>query len=188
MRIRAMDEETGQFDETLDGIKGTIHDLTGVSVMQDTDTYKSTYNVLKQISEVWDDLTDKARAETLEALFGKRQANVGAAILSNFDAAEKSMTSMADSAGNAMEEMNVLFESAEYKLNRLKETGVGIGQNLFDSDGMKISIDILNKFAEALDFLTGKLGLFGTVGAGLGIGAFIKNLDWLKCRATINLA
>mgnify|MGYP000195513109 FL=1 len=48
---------------------------------------------------------------------------------------------------------------------------------------MKASIDILNKFAEAVDFLTGKLGLFGTVGAGLGIGAFIQNLDWLKCRA-----
>ena len=47
----------------------------------------------------------------------------------------------------------------------------------------EFTIDILNKFAEAVDFLTGKLGLFGTVGAGLGIGAFIQNLDWLKCRA-----
>ena len=44
--------------------------------MQDADTYKSTYDVLKDISEVWDKLTDKERAGTLEALFGKRQANV----------------------------------------------------------------------------------------------------------------
>ena len=82
-----------------------------------------------------------------------------------------------------MEAMNGIFDSVDYKLNRLKETGVGIGQNLFGGDDMKASIDILNKFAEAVDFLTGKLGLFGTVGAGLGIGAFIQNLDWLKCRA-----
>jgi hypothetical protein len=76
MRIRAMDEDTQAYDATLESIKGDIYDLTGVSVMQDADTYKSTYDVLKDISEVWDKLTDKERAGTLEALFGKRQANV----------------------------------------------------------------------------------------------------------------
>ena len=44
--------------------------------MQDADTYKSTYDVLKDIAKVWDKLTDKQRAGTLENLFGKRQANV----------------------------------------------------------------------------------------------------------------
>ena len=35
---------------------------------------------------------------------------------------------------------------------------------------MKAAIDRLNKFAEAVDFLTGKLGLFGTLlTAGSGI-------------------
>lgn len=76
MRIRAMDEDTQAYDATLESIKGDIYDLTGVSIMQDADTYKSTYDVLKDISEVWDKLTDKERAGTLEALFGKRQANV----------------------------------------------------------------------------------------------------------------
>lgn len=71
-----MDEDTQTYDATLESIKGDIYDLTGVSVMQDADTYKSTYDVLKDISEVWNKLTDKKRAETLEALFGKRQANV----------------------------------------------------------------------------------------------------------------
>ena len=76
MRIRAMDEETQTYDATLESVTGNIHELTGVSIMQDADTYKSTYDVLKDISEVWDKLTDKERAGTLEALFGKRQANV----------------------------------------------------------------------------------------------------------------
>ena len=183
MRIRGIDEDTGQFSESLDNLKETIYDLTGVSVMQDANTYKSTYDILKQISDVWNTLAGKAQAETLEALFGKEQTDAGNTILSNFDSAENAMVSMARSAGNAMEAMNGIFDSVDYKLNRLKETGVGIGQNLFGGDDMKASIDILNKFAEAVDFLTGKLGLFGTVGAGLGIGAFIQNLDWLKCRA-----
>ena len=68
-----MDEETQTYDATLESVKGNIHELTGVSIMQDADTYKSTYDVLKDIAKVWDKLTDKQRAGTLENLFGKRQ-------------------------------------------------------------------------------------------------------------------
>lgn len=34
-------------------------------------TYKSTYQVLKEISDVWDDLSDKNQAQLLEKLFGE---------------------------------------------------------------------------------------------------------------------
>lgn len=76
MRIRAMDEETQAYDATLEEVKGNVYELSGVSVMDDADTYKSTYKVLEDISKVWDKLTDKQKAGTLENLFGKRQANV----------------------------------------------------------------------------------------------------------------
>lgn len=71
-----MDEDTQAYDATLESVKGDVYELTGVSIMEDADTYKSTYDVLRDISKVWDKLTDKQRAGTLEALFGKRQANV----------------------------------------------------------------------------------------------------------------
>ena len=37
-------------------------------------TYKSTYQVLKEISAVWDDLSDKNQAQLLDKLFGKTRA------------------------------------------------------------------------------------------------------------------
>ena len=60
MRIRAMDEETGEFDDTLQTISGDIYDLTHgqVSIMQDANTYKDIYTILDDISKVWDSLTD----------------------------------------------------------------------------------------------------------------------------------
>lgn len=136
-----MDEDTQAYDATLESIKGDIYDLTGVSVMQDADTYKSTYDVLKDISEVWDKLTDKERAGTLEALFGKRQANIGSAIIQNFSQAEKAVDMMGDSAGSAEQEFAKAQEGISYKLNALKETSVGIWQNLIDSDAIKTGVD-----------------------------------------------
>ena len=144
--------------------------------MQDANTYKSTYQILKEMSEVWGGLTDKAQAKALELMFGKLRANIGASVINNFSAAERAMDEMANSAGNAEAEMSIAMDSVAFKLNRLQETGTGIAQNLFDRDDMKMALDFFNSLAEVLDFATDKLGLFGTVGLGAGIAASVKNV------------
>ena len=105
----------------------------------------------------------------------KRQGQIVAAILNNFEAVTDSLNSMANSEGNAMKEMEVIYDSLDYKLNRLKETGTGIAQNLFQRDEMKAVIDLLTALANAVDFLTDKLGLLGTIGLGAGLFAGINN-------------
>ena len=176
LRLRGISEEGEEVDGTLQNIKSDLYDLTGVSIMQDANTYKSTYQILKEISDVWDNLSDKKRAEALELMFGKHRANIGAAVLSNFSAAEKAMDDMANSAGSADAELSVAMDSIEYKLNRLSETGTGIAQNLFNTEDMKRVLDFVNLLADGLDKITGFLGLFPTVGAGLGAFLGIKDV------------
>ena len=84
---------------------------------------------------------------------------------------------MADSAGGAMREMEIVEESLEFKLNALKETATGVFQNLFAKEDMIVVIELLTKLMEVLDFLTEKLGLFGTALTGIAIYAFVKNFD-----------
>ena len=106
-----------------------------------------------------------------------------AAILNNFEAAEKSMNSMVNSAGNAMKEMEVIYDSLDYKLNKTQETATGIAQNLFDREDMKQVVDVFNGFLGLLDKATEKLGLFGTVAMGGGLFASFKNVG--KRRSTM---
>lgn len=185
MRIRGYDEETESYIGNVENLAGEIAIFTktasspgGISLFSDKDktTYKSTYDLLKEISQIYDQLTDKQQAGLLETLAGKRQGQVVAAMLNNFSAAEKSLNSMANSEGNAMQEMETIYQSIEYHLNKLKETGTGIAQNLFQSDDMKTFIDLLTKLAEALDFVTNKAGLLGTIGLGAGLFAGIQNV------------
>lgn len=186
MRIRGYDEETEEYVGGIEELEGDIADLTksvehplGVSLFKDDakTEFKSTAELLRDISAVYDELTDKQQANLLEKLAGKRQGQIVAAILNNFDAVDKSLTTMADSAGSAMNEMEIIEQSLEFKLNALKETAVGVFQNLFQTDEMGTVIDILTNLLEIFDFLTEKLGLFGTIIAGIGITAFIKNFD-----------
>lgn len=186
MRVRGYDEETGELSEELANITGEVYDLTkatensqGVSLFTDEtqEHYKSVYQYLKDISEVYDDLSEKQQQQLMEKLFGKNRASVGQAILQNFEAAEKAMNNMAESAGNADAEMEIITKSLEFKLNALKETGTGIFQNLFKREEIGVIIDMLTGLASAIDFVTSLIGPFGTALAGVGIAAFVKNLD-----------
>lgn len=185
MRIRGYDEETETYAGDVEELSGKIADLTktasnpkGVSIFTDDSktTYKSTYEILEDISNIYDDLDDKTQAQLLETLAGKRQGQAVAAIISNFDAAKKSMDSMANSAGNAEQEMSVAIDSIEYKANKLKETGTGIAQNLLGRDDAKAFLDVITKLAEGIDFLSDKLGLFGTAGVTIGTILGVKNV------------
>ena len=187
MRIRGYDEETESYTNDVEVLNGKIADLTktastpgGISLFTDeTKTeYKSTYQLLEEISEIYDELTDKQQAQLLETLAGKRQGQIVAATIKNFDAARKAMDNMTHSAGDADKEMNTIKESLEYKVNALKETGVGIAQNLFQRDDMKSFVDGLTSTSvlEVVDKLTEKLGLFKTVAISGGLIAGIKSI------------
>ena len=186
MRIRGYDEETEQLSDDLVSLKGEVLDLTkvasndfqGISLFTDEtqSEYKSPYEYLREISKIYDEIAAKPRQELLEKLFGKNRASVGAAILQNFSAAEKAMDNMANSAGNAEKEMDVITKSIEYKLNALKETITGIAQNLFKREDIGFVVDGLTSVLNIIDKITEEAGLFGTIAIGGGLAAGIRSI------------
>ena len=85
MRIRGYDEETEEYIGNVEELSGKIADLTktaktpgGISLFTDSTKteFKSTYQLLEEISEIYDQLSDKNQAELLEALAGKRQGRI----------------------------------------------------------------------------------------------------------------
>lgn len=186
MRIRGYDEETETFSDDLKTITGDIADLTkvasnnkqGISLFEadDPNTYRAPYEILKDIADIWDEISDKNQAKLLEKLFGKQRAQVGAAIISNFKQAEKAMDAMAGSAGSASKELARAQDSIVFKLNALKETWVGVAQNLYDTRTIKNVIDLLTGMSGVIQTITKSLGTLGTVSAGVLGVQFIRSV------------
>jgi TP901 family phage tail tape measure protein len=196
MRIRGYDEETESYTNDVEELSGKIADLTktastpgGISLFTDENKteFKSTYQLLQEISKVYDQLSDKNQAQLLEVLAGKRQGQIVAATINNFQAAEKAMDNMSKSAGSAEKEMAVIVDSVDYKLNRLQQTGVAISQNLVQRKEMKEVIDLFNTLAEAVEWATDKLGLFGSLAAVAGAVNGIKNVGRDKMSSLLLL-
>ena len=104
--LEAMGEDTEFACETLSDYRDLVMGLTDnkVNIVGDSGEYKSTYEILKEISKVWDDMNSMEQSSLMKALFGVRQANIGASILENFDVAEEAMKAAEESAGSALKE------------------------------------------------------------------------------------
>lgn len=185
MRLSGYDGDTGKFIGNIDELSDKISNLTktastpdGISLFSDkTDSQcKSTRQLLQEISEIYDQLEDHEQIQLLETLTGGQNSQAIGAILSNFDSVTSSMQSMANSAGNAEAEMAVAMDSIDFKMNKIKETGTGIAQNLFDREEIKSVLDVIGSLGDGLEWLTDKLGLLGSFGLGAGLFAGIKNV------------
>lgn len=174
-----------EVDEELKNITGELINLTktaehsqGVSMFKEGSNteFKSLVEYFGEINDIWDEMSQKQQNDFLDKAFGKNQAQAGASIIQNYDSVTAAIEAMENAAGSSEREMSIIMDSVDYKLNKLKETGTGIAQNLFGREEMKSVIDALTKVGEAFDWLTDKIGLFGTLGAGAGIFAGFKNI------------
>ena len=132
---------------------------------------------MKDISEIYHDLTDKQQAELLEKLAGKRGGQVLAGLLDDFSEVERAMGEMEQSAGDADREMGIVEQSIDYKLNALKETWTGIFQSLIDRGTVGGVIDFLTQLSELLQEILESGVAIPLAGGITAITAFIKNLD-----------
>ena len=186
---------TGSADtasDILNNITGNIQDngpviseLTKTPVMPDgislftdetNETYKTTYRILSDIASVWEQLDSGSQTELINTVSGGENIQPVTQLIESFDTARQSVILMSDSAGNAMQSINESTDSLNAKLNTLSETGAGIAQNLFGEKDMETATDAVNALGNALEWITGKLGLFGTMAAGAGLISGIKNI------------
>lgn len=183
-RLRGLDEETLQVSDDITELTGKFADFTktaktpgGISLFTDESktTYKSTYQIIKELSEIWDDLTDVQTARIGEVIGGKRQLQVVSAAIENFEAAEKALDNMANSAGSAEAEMDTIRQSAAYALNELKETFTSLAQNSVSRGELKA---LINTGTAMLELLNGLVKTFG--GLPVAIGAASAALTVFK--------
>lgn len=193
MYLRAAKTEAEEAGESTEGMANSVSELrseilalTGnkVDIQVDEDTFKSTYQIIKEISQVWDELTDVSQANILEMLGGKRNSNVVAALIENFDIAESVVEDSANAAGSALAENEKYLDSINGKIAEFKATFQEFSVSLIDSDFVKGVVEFGTGLLNVLNILTqliDKVGGLNTVLAvTVGIIATVKMNSILK--------
>ena len=184
LRIRSFDESTEEYSSDLANITGELADLTktaehsqGVSIFKEGSTteFKSLVDYFGQIADIWDEMSQKQQNDFLIKAFGRTQAQAGAALIQNYKGVTKALDEMGKAAGSSDKEMETVRSSLSYKLNALKETWVGVAQNLIDRGTVGTAIDFLTKMSEAVDGLTKHVNLLAVAFGGIAGYLSLKN-------------
>lgn len=146
-----------------------------VDIMIDDTQFKSTYQIMEEISRVWQDIADVDQAALLELLGGKRQANILTAMLTNFDTAQQALEKSLNSTGSAVAENEKYLDSVTGKLNQLKAAWESLSATILDSDFLKGVLDLAINIVQALDKIVEAVGPAGAAISTLMIGSDMKS-------------
>lgn len=171
MYLRASKTDAEAFGVSVDDMADSVSELrselkslTGVDIMKDSagTEFKSTYQILKEISAVWDKLTDVSKANVTEMLGGKRNSNAVLSVIEQFSIAEKSMEDAANSSNSAMTEQERMMDSIEGRLKRLNASFEKFSNDVLSSDLVKFFVTLATKIVDAAD---GMVNLAGSIPA-----------------------
>lgn len=167
MRIRGTKTELEEAGEETDGmventskLRKQVMALTnidgngGVDILTDSGAFRSTYDILLDIAQIWDQLNDydpKAQAALLELLAGKTRGSQLAAILQNPEDLKAAYETAMNSAGSAMQENEKYLDSIQGRIDILTNSIQTMWMNALNSDAVKFIINVLNGLIKIVD-------------------------------------
>lgn len=188
MRIRGMKgqlEELGEEYENVESISKIQTQILNrtngaVNIFDDVGNFRATYDIIKDIAKVWDDISQTEQADLIEIIAGKQRGNQIAAILQAFQSGqiEKAYEDSVNSEGSAFEEQERWLTSLDAKLQQFQAAFQALSQTVMNSDFLKGLVETGTSLVSILDTLIQKFGGISTILAGIGGVALNKKLGW----------
>ena len=148
-----------------------------VNIFDDKGNFKSTYEIIKGISEVWDHISQTKQADLLEIIAGKQRGNQVMALLQSFQSGQvgKALQESLNSAGSAQQEQERWMESLDAKTKQFEASFQSLSLTVLNSDFLKILVDSSTALSSGLDGVIKNFGVLSTLLTGAGITSFVKN-------------
>lgn len=177
MYIRAAKTEAEEAGLATDGMADSVSELrseilrlTGQEVdIMDGDKYKSTVQVLRELSEIWDELSDTTRTNITEMLGGGvRNANIISALMNSFDTVEEVLEKTTDSTGSALAENEKYLDSIAGKTAQFQAAFETLSSTAINPEIIKGGIEFGTSFLNIVTEIVDGLGLIPTLLTGIG--------------------
>lgn len=188
--LEALGEETDDVITTTSKLRDTIlaatkaasQDGYGFDILDDNGNYKSTFEIMSGLSELYDEIAAKDKELgtnnlnlLLETIAGKNRANIAASILQNYDLLQSVYKTSLNSEGSALKENEAYLESIEGKINQLSNAWDALWVNENNREVITFFLDLAKSILETVDAAGGLKTIL--IGSGGLIGAFqlLKN-------------
>ena len=149
--LESMGESTDDLANSTSKLRDQIKSLTGVDIMIDKNTFKSTTRIIQEIGAEWEKLTDVSKASTLELLAGKTRASTVAGLLENYQTIGEVIKVAEESSGSARKENERYLESINGKIALLTNNLQKLAYDVIESELLKSIVDFGSGTIKILD-------------------------------------
>ena len=177
--LESMGESTDDLADSTSKLREEIKGLTGVDIMADEDTFKSTAEIIKEIGAVWNRLSDVSQAATLEKLAGKNRASTVAGLIENYETIDKVIEAASNADNSALDENQKIIESIDGRIQQLSNRVQEFWYNLVDDSVVKNAVSALTTIVEGGTKLIDTFGTLPTLLTAIGTALSFKNIG--KC-------
>ena len=172
LRLRGAKVELEEAGEDVEGMAESTSQLQAkllalthgkVDIMLDEDTFKNTTQILREMAGAWEEMTDIERSAALELMGGKRQANILASVIKNFDTVEDVIATSMNSSGSAIAENEKYLDSIQGKIDLFNNSLQTMWMNFIDSKTVKNIVSLgtaLIKLVDTIGLIPTGVGLF----------------------------
>lgn len=174
--LESMGESTDDLADSTSKLREEIKGLTGVDIMADEDTFKSTAEIIKEIGAVWNQLSDVSQAATLEKLAGKNRASTVAGLIENYKTIDKVIEAASNADNSALDENQKIIESIDGRIQQLSNRVQEFWYNLVDDSVVKNAVSALTTIVEGGTKLIDTFGTLPTLLTAIGAGLSFKNV------------
>ena len=149
--LEQMGEETEGVVESTSKLQAKIKALSGIDILTDSGAYKDTYTILREIGNVWEDMSDIDQAALLELMAGKNRANTLSAILSNMKDLEGAYNDALSAENSAMRENEAHLDSIQGRIDLFTNSIQTMWMNTIESDAVKWFVNLGTSLVKLAD-------------------------------------
>lgn len=178
--LDAMGESTDDLSDSTSKMREELKALTGVDIMKDENTFKSTAEIIQEMGKNWDKLTDVSKAAALEKLAGKNRASTVSGLIENYETIGKVIEAAENSENSALEENEKYLESIEGRTQKLTNQLQELASATIKDDWIKDAISGLTTLLDLVTKLVDKFGIIPTVAPAIAAALSFKNVGILE--------
>lgn len=135
----------------------------GIDIINEKGEYKSTYEILTEISKIFDKMDDVSSASLLELIAGKNRSSVVAAILQNGDILEEAYADAFNADSSAQNELDNYLDSIQGRIDLFNNSVQTMWMNFIDAEAVKFIVNLGTGLIKLVD----NVGLLETALAGV---------------------
>lgn len=177
--LEDMGEDTDGLCDSTSKLREQVKALSGVDIMEDDNTFKSTAQQVKELGEAFVKLDDVSQAALLEIIAGKSRSNAVAALLKNYQQIDNVIADLGDAEGSALRENEAIVDSIDGRIKVLSATAEEFWQKFIDTDFVKNAVSLASDLLGLLTQIIDKFGTLPTIATGIGTALSFKNVgEW----------